>query len=158
MAGERVGRPAVACAWGPGRLNSSGRDPLEALERVRKAAKTRTRSQVDDLDEAIVQIRHGRGVGVYVTRWITTHAGEVLEHEETTHGIAALSRLLSDTVRRSDAAQIVQDIRRTAAYRREVRAPHTVQSALRGPDERRREEAGVGMTPAWKLDRDDHEG
>lgn len=135
-------------------MTRRSKDPLEVLERVRKAAKTRVRSQVDELDEPIVQIRHGRGMGVYVTRWITTSAGEVLEHEETTVGIAALSRLLRDTIRRQDADLILQDIRRTAAYRREVRTPHTVQAALRRPDERKREEAGAGMLPAWKLDQD----
>lgn len=139
------------------RRSDQPRDPLEALERAKAAGRAKrpaTRSQVDGLQEPIVHINHGRGMGVYITRWITTSNGKVLEHEERTEGIAALSRLLRDTIRRSDAEHIIQDIKRTAAYRREVTAPYTTAAALREPDERRRREAMEGMQPAWKLDRD----
>lgn len=143
----------------------SDKDPLEALERAKargqavgRAGPGRSRSQVDDLTTPIVAIKHGRGMGCYITRWITASAGKILEHQEETHGIAALSRLLRDTIRRPDAERIVQHIRRTSAYGGGADGrPRTVQQAIREPDERRRQEAMQGLEPAWKLDRDRQE-
>lgn len=130
------------------------KDPLQALERL-KATAEKTKTPMD-LAEAIVVIRHGRGNGTYITRWITVHRGEVLEHEQETHGLAALSRLLRDTIRRHDHERIMADVRRTHGYRDPSRGPHHDggRAAVRGPEERRRQEAIAGIEPAWKIDRD----
>jgi hypothetical protein len=131
-------------------------DPLEALQRLRETHnRTRPkRDQVARLEAPIVQIRHGRGRGAYITRWITTHGGKVLEHEEETRGIPALSRLLRETIRRDDHAQIVHHVRATSANVAGVRGPKTMSQTIREPDERRRREAAEGMPAPWKLDRE----